>query len=427
MESTVVEEGYPITFHQKEALELGTYLKNRHSVVLIGMRRVGISNFLRFFLYHKDISKTYIKDGKNHLFINVDLNDLVEREIAPFWVLTLKRIADSVEKSDLPTEVKKRIQNLFLESIQIQDLFFTIDSVRKSLSLIVDNRLLPTIFFIQFDRLKDAYTNDFLANLVGLREGLHQKLSYVFTSYRDLHSISPKIFTKHFLLLFANDMYLSPVNKQDVETIYQSFIEHYGLNISQELKKELFDLVDGYVRYLQLSLILFSEDRSLEKQAGGLFEKLLGNESIRLQSEELWESLTKVEQEVVLKIASQEKLTNADKSAADYLLKTGVVVENKLFSPLFQNFVLNADRDKEIVVDFTKKEQLLINLLKSRVEEIVEREEIIETVWPEVEALGVSDWAIDRLVARVRGKLKVKDSKYEIQTVKTRGYKLISR
>jgi len=37
---------------------------------------------------------------------------------------------------------------------------------------------------------------------------------------------------------------------------------------------------------------------------------------------------------------------------------------------------------------------------------------------------GVSDWAIDRLVARVRVKLPQQNSPYEIVTVRTRGYKL---
>ena len=54
----------------------------------------------------------------------------------------------------------------------------------------------------------------------------------------------------------------------------------------------------------------------------------------------------------------------------------------------------------------------------------MEREEIIQAVWPEVEEVGVSDWAIDRLVARLRAKLKSQNAKVEIQTVKTRGYKM---
>lgn len=67
----------------------------------------------------------------------------------------------------------------------------------------------------------------------------------------------------------------------------------------------------------------------------------------------------------------------------------------------------------------------MFTYLKDHSNEICERERIIENVWPEVEALGVTDWAIDRLVARVRNKLKAQGSKFEIQTIKTRGYKLV--
>jgi len=76
-------------------------------------------------------------------------------------------------------------------------------------------------------------------------------------------------------------------------------------------------------------------------------------------------------------------------------------------------------------VELSKKENQLIKLLEERVDDICEREEIIEKVWPEMESFGVSDWAIDRLVARLRNKLKLQKSPYEIVTIKTRGYKLI--
>jgi DNA-binding response OmpR family regulator len=46
-------------------------------------------------------------------------------------------------------------------------------------------------------------------------------------------------------------------------------------------------------------------------------------------------------------------------------------------------------------------------------------------VWPEYEEFGVSDWTIDRLIARLRAKLKQQQSTYTIVTVKTRGYKLV--
>mgnify|MGYP001559141098 CR=1 FL=1 len=175
MESPIIETQYPLSFREGDAKKLGLHLKDRHSVMLVGMRRIGIGNFLRFFLNHKDIFKTYINDGNYHLFITIDLNDLVERELFPFWILTLKRIADSVEKSALSARVKKQIELLFLDSMQSQDLFLTIDSVRRSLVYLVEQNVLPTLFFIRFDRIKDTATPVFFDNLEGLKEATHQR------------------------------------------------------------------------------------------------------------------------------------------------------------------------------------------------------------------------------------------------------------
>ena len=72
----------------------------------------------------------------------------------------------------------------------------------------------------------------------------------------------------------------------------------------------------------------------------------------------------------------------------------------------------------------SKKEHLLLTILEENRGALCEREHIIEYVWPEAQAYGVSDWAVDRLIARLRSKLKSSASEYEIVTVKTRGYKL---
>ena len=60
-------------------------------------------------------------------------------------------------------------------------------------------------------------------------------------------------------------------------------------------------------------------------------------------------------------------------------------------------------------------------------EHILEREKIISYVWPEEEEFGVSDWTIDRLVARLRAKLLAQKSEYQLVTVKTRGFKLTKK
>jgi hypothetical protein len=433
MDTSMPESSYPLTFHKAEAEILGKKLKNRENLVLVGMKRVGISDFLRFFLYRPDIVETYIKDNKKHIFIPVDLNDLVERELTPFWILTLKRIADTIAISITASEdVKKKMEALFLESIQTRDTFLTIDNIRKGLLLLVNNGYMPTLFFLRFDRMKDAATPEFSANLEGIKTATHGQASFVFTSYRNLDVLSPHAFPKASLQSFAPTMYLSPVNHADASVIYQTYKGRYELALSPQLEALLFPLVDGYVQYLHLALIILNEkEATLPTTKEELTQLLLKDERIFLQSEELWESLTVDEQEILKKTNRGEKISEGDKVLGKYLWDSGFVAEKEgkqeLFSPLFSYYVSQKDKKavEVTIAEFTKKEQKLFDLLKSQLNEICEREKIIEAVWSEVEDLGVSDWAIDRLVARVRTKLKLQKSGYEIQTIKTRGYKLL--
>lgn len=432
MKHFIIEAAYPISFREGEARELGEHLKKRHRVVLIGMKRVGISNFLRFFLSHRDIKKTYIQDDKQHLFIPVDLNDLVEREISPFWTLTLKRIVDEVEKFEIAEKVKKQIGTLFLDSNKSQDIFLTIDSVRKALVLLSEAGIEPTVFFIRFDRMKDTLNPEFFANLEGLQDAAHQKLAFVFTSFRRLSELSPAVFDKTGLSLSSNNLYVKPAKKEDVATIYKTYESRYKLMLSKSLEEALFDIVDGYVQYLQLALIVLHEQKPKIKTKAELFDFLAQDERIGLQSEELWESLDSNEQGVLIKISKGEQVQDEEKEKARYLWDTGFVAESNgkraIFNALFDFYVkqkVEIGKQEGNGAEFTKKENLLFSFLSSHLNEVCEREQIIEAVWPEVEALGVSDWAIDRLVARVRNKLTKQGNKFEIQTVKTRGYKLV--
>lgn len=431
MNNGVIEAIYPISFRRNDAAELGNHLKNRNSVVMIGMKRVGISNFLRFFLHDKGIAATYIKDGNSHLFIPVDLNDLVEREVFPFWILTLKRIVDGVEKSALKEQTKKYIERLFLDSMQSKDTFLTIENVKKSLTKITDEKVLPTIFFIRFDRLREIVTSELFGNLQGLKDAANGKVSYIFTSFRSLTDLVPAVFTKSSISLFAQNMYIRPAEEKDTKIIFNTYKERYKLLFSPTLETLLFEVVDGYVQYLQLALISFHEANVKLKNKEEVFNFLAKDERIMLQSEELWESLNSTEQNILLKIEKEQKINPEERKSASYLWDTGFVVEEKtrnaVFSSLFSHYLKQRQiaKNNSGSIDLSKKEHLLFTFLKSKINVICEREEIIQAVWPQEEEFGVSDWAIDRLVARLRVKLKAQRAKFEIQTVKTRGYKMV--
>lgn len=425
----VIEAGYPISFRKKQAEELGGSLKHHHSVVLIGMKRVGISNFLRFFLNHDTIVDTYIQNGLTPVFVQVDLNDLIERNLSAFWTLLLTRLVDTVQRSNLPESDKRNCRKLFVQSIQLKDHFFTMDSVRKVLETFVVGGFSPTLFLIRFDRLAAVATPEFFSNLVGLRDGVKGKMSYVFTSFRPLPDLAPNVFTRQHVPVVARDMYLPPGGKEDMQSIIQTLESEYHTTFATSVKEALLAFSGGYVQYLQLAIIRLREVNTIPKSQKELFTLLSHDEQMMFQSEELFESLTKREKEVLLSVARGNAVSGEERSQAQYLWNTGMVSEYHgkpgLFSPLFADYVSRQSMQATHGThEFTKKEHLLFTFLKTHEDELCERDRIIEAVWPEHKDLGVSDWAIDRLVARLRSKLKAHSSPYHIVTVVTRGYKL---
>lgn len=424
MMKRVTEASYPIEFRARDARTLGERLSHHDSVVLIGAKRVGISNFLRFFLYHEAIGSTYIKNSTPHLFITVDLNDLVERNIVPFWTLLLTRLVDSVQRSPLAEAVKRQCRRLFVQSIQLKDVFFTLDCVQKVLEAIVAGGLYPTIFLIRFDRMSDVATPEFFNNLQGLKEAAHQKLSYVFTSYRPLYDLAPSVFPKSVLSVFARDMFLAPAAPADMKIIFGTLAQRYHTNVTEDVRDALISLSGGHVQYLHLAILKLYEEKN---HPTDLLSHLASDEQIQLLSEELFESLTKIEKEAVIAVRRGDAIDVGVRQSASYLWNTGIVLEthgkHHIFSPLFAHY-LGTLATGSGNGEFTKKEHLLFSFLQSHEHDLCERDAIIEAVWPESRDMGVSDWAIDRLVARVRAKLKVQRSGYEVVTVKTRGYKL---
>jgi DNA-binding winged helix-turn-helix (wHTH) protein len=226
-------------------------------------------------------------------------------------------------------------------------------------------------------------------------------------------------------------MYVKPATEKDMNIIFDTFEKKYNVKPTASVLEKLVELSGGHVQYLQLSLIILNQKLQTQNlEDTDITALILQDERITLQSDEIWDSLTNEEQVILTKLYLKKGLSNEEKINGKYLFETGLVQEKNgaytIFSPLFEK-LLGQKQEKSIeeVSDFTKKENALFTFLKDNMGEVCEREKIIEAVWPEYEEYGVSDWTIDRLVARLRTILKNQKSRYLVVTVKTRGYKLI--
>ncbi len=116
-----------------------------------------------------------------------------------------------------------------------------------------------------------------------------------------------------------------------------------------------------------------------------------------------------------------------------YLLETGILKKDKsgyrIFNIYFGNYLrhISSTKNANRYLALTTKEDKLFNLLMEYKGNVCERSLIEKTVWPECEEIGISDWAIDRLVSRLRIKLKLNDSTAKIVTVRSKGYIIIHK
>lgn len=143
-----IESTYSPSFRNDDAKKLGHYIRTHQSIELIGMKHVGINNFLNYFVFNHSVKTKYVKNDK-FFYVPIDLNDLMERELLPFWTLMFKRLVDAVQlldPLDMPDAHKRVIEDSFDKSIQIKDSFMTFDKLRQSIQKCIEHKKYPVFF-----------------------------------------------------------------------------------------------------------------------------------------------------------------------------------------------------------------------------------------------------------------------------------------
>lgn len=156
----------------------------------------------------------------------------------------------------------------------------------------------------------------------------------------------------------------------------------------------------------------------------------------------IWDKLDRAQKELLKRIAfgtaTQEDVLSAEFKSLSHMRfiireKTtwhlGIplishVIENELTLSKWQT---KNDRiyigDKDLTSRFTKKEKLALSILIQSKQTLVTREILAKVIWGDAYEERYSDWAIDRLMYRLRSKLKTLSPNRElIKTAKRKGF-----
>lgn len=361
-----------------EAIESG------RDILLLGMRRVGINEMLRLF------APSLPYPGQI-----VDLGSLSQLTNFNLW-LTILRVFRSIANRELEQTTLRVLEARYLDAIthhSDQLLLLVLIDYAEAIGRLRKNHVLV---LSRFDRLPAELLTEAINFIVSAKERF-PLLNFVLTSHKDIRELAQ---------LPLEKMYILPLNRSELKLQ----LKYWNINSYPE---NIFELSGGHSYLAKTIATGFTQD----------------SEAVEFICDEIWASLSKADKQILIDYPKG----SGGSLSTDYLARTGILTKNGVFAEVFANFIAKvATTNSEKVqlnsaeqLELTKKELSLLELLLENQGSICSRDSIVATVWPEVSGLGVSDWAIDKLVARLRAKLRSNGWEYQVKTVKSRGFKLL--
>lgn len=237
-------------------------------------------------------------------------------------------------------------------------------------------------------------------------------------------------------LLFDHLLYYPLYEDYDVH----HFIRYYDKLWAHKLSKEKEDaIVKACGGYLWL---VSQAHKHLRDNQNDTVDDALGNGLMLQKLSIVWEKFTPKEKRILQNIA-KGIISLQDKETAEYLYLQKIHIIRQqgptdvLGVPLLKKVIdyeealqdLHADKgqiirgDENITPQFAHKERKLMSLLLIRKKKLVKRADVAHALWGKNWEECYSDWAIDKLVSRLRKKLiSFGIDKKLLRTIKKKGF-----
>jgi hypothetical protein len=368
-----VKSTFSGSYRQNEVAQLLNVWEYSESAIFICAPGVGKDRFARF------------------LAGNENLVSFSEFERSYFDCRNLD--SDFVDSLDW---IEKKVAKLEKEFVLILD---SVDS------LFDNSELLSRIFHINRHYSEKVHIVSFTSNYSFFQD----EVNYPFLSKYD--------FLSH------NMLYLPNMNEHDSKLTLDELLIIYNVEISDSGYRSLLDLGGGNNAFT-ISLVRSLASRVIEEadllMPTDLVDKIPNLKYIVSEMlEELGDDI-------------RVQLLSGTYYDTRVLVDLGVVSEKmELFTKLFEIILRQIHVRSSIYfpelfrASLTEQEELLLNLLVLKFENVVNRDEIAKVLWKEQYAQKYSDWAIEKVIQTLRDKIAEPGKGYEIKTKRGVGYFMI--
>lgn len=439
MESTHFESLYPNETRFQEIEKVLQFVKEGNSCQLIGLPGTGRSNLLGLLAYNKKVrEKHLLENSKWFHFVLLNFSEIKNKPLLEATKFIFLGLLDSLRERQLNSEYEI-VNKLFKESMEINDELVLFQGLKKTIDFLAIEKELTVVFlFDRFEEYIPSLTSDFFSNLRVLRNRAKYRFSVVFALSRPLEDILEPTFIGDFYEFMAGKtVYMSIYDKIGMDFRISYLEKITEKKIKKEILLKIMGLTGGHGNLTRHAIeAVLGKDQVIDED---LEEFLLKQRPVRSALFAIWNCLNPGEQNTI-------SLLHFGDIDTEFLENLGLIKEDSLTIPLLRAYIKDSlriqsenkgnfyydEQTKEIkkgdvvVSDkLTSSEFKLLKFLISNVDVVIEREDVINAVWKDMQSTaGVTDQAIDQLILRLRKKVeKDPNSPEHILTIKGRGFR----
>lgn len=399
--------------------------------------------------------KKHLSKNKSIITIHVDLENIISHTETSFYKLLLLELKESIKQLEKREELTEFSKQVYDKNITNEDPLVIFYAIKDIFEKVLENTDLSLCVIFDAYENVDKVEDSIFQSLNVLRKLNKYRVVYLLVSNQDLLDQAENQVVAELLANF-NKHWLPFLTEKETIKLAEEFAALSSINLTENQKKAIWKLSGGHAWLIKSLTKLFAEGNITSKTSEAA---ILNKGNIRIRLEHIWDTINENERKQLVKaLDSNEEIENLS-----LLLKKLNVIEfegdrYKFFSPLFKLFVEQnkegrgeenykilqkqekpEDASKSLKIDsksmtvsignktidsFTKSEFKLLEYLSKHSGEVISRDDIADAVWGDNSDEKYSDWAIDKLVSRLRDKIE-EDSRHPefLKTIRGVGYK----
>ncbi|MCL5434777.1 MAG: helix-turn-helix domain-containing protein [Patescibacteria group bacterium] len=448
IDSSHFESLYPEDTRFPEIEKILSFVKEGNSCQIIGVPGIGRSNLLGLLAYNRNVRLKHLGENQKWFhFVLLNFSEIRKKPLFDATKFIFLGLLDSLRGRKMENEYDA-VNKIFRESIELNDELILFQGLKRAIDFLAIEKELAIVFLLdRFEEYVPALTADFFANLRVLRNRAKYRFSVVFSATRPLEDIFEPIFFGDFYEFMAGKIVYLPILDKPGLDFRIAYLEKVtGKKIDKKTLGKVLSLTGGHgnlTRHCLEAILTINNQKSIIKNqplasSSELGEFFLKQKPVRSALFGIWNCLNPFEQNLLT-------LLNFANQDISYLENVGLIDKNKLTIPLLKDYALEKNKlsaeNEKIVFDqnsnevkkgnlvisdkLTSSEFKLLKFFIVNAGKIIEREEIINAVWENMQSTaGVTNQALDQLIFRLRKKIENDpNTPNHIQTVKGRGFK----